>query len=174
MSVKDTLRAFLLKRNRCKEPTGIVPLGKVHKVVTIMNVDDPQYDVCRDTIQAWYRKNNIRGEVFFIDFRKLIEKERLTTSITNTILRKDLDIFGRPKADKMRVLENLKADMVIVLPTFEDSYPLDYLVACCHAGCRVGRTGRGGGIYDIELTPDKEMTQLEFFHAIIVWLEKIQ
>lgn len=174
MSVKDTLRFFLLKRKRCKEPTAIVPLSKVHKVVTIMNVDDPQYDVCRDTIQAWYRKNDIRGEIFFIDFRKLIEKERLTTSITNTILRKDLDILGRPKADKLRVLDSLKADMVIVLPAIDDSYPLDYLVACCHAGCRVGRTGCGGGIYDIELTPDKEMSQLEFFRAVTVWLEKIR
>lgn len=174
MSVKNSLRAFLLKRNRSKGATGIVPLGKVRKVVTVMNVDDPQYDVCRDAIQAWYRKNGIHGEIFFIDFRKLIEQERLTTSITNTILRKDLDMFGRPKADKLRALESLQADMVIVLPTLEDSYPLDYLVACCHAGCRVGRTGCGGGIYDIELTPDREMTQLEFFRAIVVWLEKIQ
>lgn len=174
MSVKETLRSFLLKRNRSKERTGIVSIGKVRKIVTVIDVDDPQYDVCRDAIQSWYRKNNLNGEIFFIDFRKLIDQERLTTSITNTILRKDLDVFGRPKADKIRALDSLKADMVIVLPTLEDSYPIDYLVSCSHAGCRVGRTGCGGGIYDIELTPDREMNQLEFFRAVIGWLEKIQ
>lgn len=173
MSVKDSIRAFLLRRKRCKGETGIIPLSKVRKVVTIMDVDDPQYDVCRDAIQAWYRRNNLHGEIFFLDFRKLIEEERLTTSIANTIILKDLDFLGRPKADKMKALDSLKADLVIVLPTLEDSYPLDYLVACSHAGCRAGRTGSGGGIYDVELTPDKEMTQLEFFRAITVWLEKI-
>ena len=173
MSVKDSIRAFLLKRNRSKETTSIVPLEKVRKVVTIMNVDDPQYDVCRDTIQGWYRKNGIRGEIFFIDFRKLIDKERLTTSITNTILRKELDIFGRPKKDKMRLLDGIKADLVIVLPKMEDNFPLDYLVACSHAGCRVGRCGGDSGIYDIELTPKDEMSQTEFFHAVTEWLELI-
>ena len=104
--VKDMLRRQSLKKNASTEPTGFVPLSKIRSAVAFIDVEDTSFNECKNTLLLFFREHNIKGDIFFFDFRKLTEGERLITSITTTILKKDLNWFGKPSRDRVQLPGN--------------------------------------------------------------------
>ena len=172
MSIKDWLRSRSLKKNRSAVPTGILPLGRVRTALVLVDVEDPSFDECKVAIQNFYRQNGIKGEIFFLDERKLIESERLITSITNTVLRKDIDSLGRPSKEKIDLINSLDADMLISLVD-RDDFTLEYLCACCNARFKIGRRALPGDVLDMVFSGEEGASQLDIFNSIIPWLQKI-
>ena len=113
--VKDIFRKRSLRRHASTVPTGILPLTKIKSYVAIIDVEDPSFDTCKTTIMNYFRGMDINGAVFFQDFRKIGNEDRLITSIQTTITKKDLDWLGRPSKYKMGVLEERAPDVFISL-----------------------------------------------------------
>ena len=95
--VKEMLRRQSLKKNASTEPTGFVPLDKIRSAVAFIDVEDTSFNECKNTLLLFFREHNIKGDIFFFDFRKLTEGERLITSITTTILKKARALQDRPR-----------------------------------------------------------------------------
>jgi hypothetical protein len=102
--VKELLRRHSLKKNASPEPTGFVPLDRIRSAVAFINVEDTSFNECKNILMLFFREHNIKADIFFFDFRKLTEGERLITSITTTILKKDLNWFGKPSKEKVNLM----------------------------------------------------------------------
>ena len=123
MFITDFLRNRALKKHRRQVRTNITPLKDIRTAVTVIDVEDTSFDNCKKDIMAFYRDNGIKGEIFFFDFRKIGDAERLITSITNTVLKKDLNFYGKPAREKLDLMLEAKPDLFISLIN-KDDYPI--------------------------------------------------
>ena len=69
--VKNIFRKRSLKKHASTVPTGILPLSQIKSYVAIIDVEDTSYDRCKSAIMNYFRSMDIRGAVFFQDFRKI-------------------------------------------------------------------------------------------------------
>ena len=173
--IKNLFRRRALKKNASSIPTGILPLREIRSAVALIDVEDPSFDATKAAIQAFYRSYGIKGEIFFLDFRKLREDERLITSIQTTVLKKDLNWFGMPGREKIRLISGQPVDLFLSLVQQADSFPVRFMATACPARCKVGRAGRGDATFDIVIqdNPAKANSQLEIFEEIRALLLKM-
>lgn len=172
-SLKDLFRRHSLRKNASTVPTGIVPMAQVHSAAVFIDVEDPDFDACKRDIQAFFRRYGIKGDIFFFDFRKLTSGERLITSITTTVLRKDLNWYDRPSREKVKLLLDGQPDMFIsLLPG--TPFPLTFMATASQARFKVGREQLP--VFDLVVKDPagKALSQREALQAIIVYLDKIQ
>ena len=123
----------------------------------------------------FFRAHDIKGCVFFQDFRKIGSEDRLITSIQTTITKKDLDWLGRPSRYKMNVLEEQSPDLFISLIKNPD-FSIEYMARTSKARFKIGRQQMSGNLFDLVISdPEgKEVSQLDSFSAIKSYLTKIQ
>lgn len=173
--VKNLMRRQSLKKNASTIPTAITPLGKLHSAVAFIDVEDTSFHDCKNLILNFYRKHNLKGDIFFFDFRKLGEGERLITSITTTILRKDLNWFDKPDKEKVSIMLAGEPDLFISMVD-KDDFPIEFMAKSCRARFKIGRRQLPGDTFDMIFTdrPDKPSSQEEVFRKMEQILEKIQ
>ncbi|MBQ2108660.1 MAG: hypothetical protein II476_01540 [Bacteroidales bacterium] len=166
-SIKDLLRKGVLRKLGGRQESGIIPVSSVRTAVAFIDVKDPSFDECKLKLQAFYRENGIKGEVFFFDFRKIGKGERLITSITTTILARDLDWLGRPVKEKVDHMLGSNPDMFIsLLP--ENCFPLEFMTKCSKAKFKIGRFDMSDDAFDLVVTDPagKTLSQAESFDEI--------
>ena len=173
--VKDLLRRQSLKKNASTEPTGFVPLDKIRSAVAFIDVEDTSFNECKNTLMQFFRDYNIKGDIFFFDFRKLTEGERLITSITTTILQKDLNWFGKPSREKVALMLNGEPDLFISLLPSTD-YPLEFMAKCSRAHFKVGRVQLPGDTFDLVVKDSEgsKLNEADFCKEMIKFLNKIR
>jgi len=171
---QEFLRKRSIKKLHSTIPTGIVPLKDIHSAVIFIDVEDTSFDECKILVQSFLRDYDIKGEIFFFDFRKLGDGERLITSITGTILKKDLNWFGKPSNEKLRLMNVNKPDLFISLINRTD-FTLEVVAACSQARFKIGRQQLPGNIFDmVILDPaDRTLSEAESFKAMRTYLSKI-
>ena len=136
--VKDIFRKSSLKKHASTVPTGILPLSQIKSYVAIIDVEDTTYDTCKSAILNYFRSMDIRGSVFFQDFRKIGSEDRLITSIQTTITKKDLDWLGRPNKYKLGVLDEQNPDLFISLIK-EPDFAIEYMTKTSKARFKIGQ-----------------------------------
>ena len=147
-TLKNWFRRRSLARIDNKVPTALLPLSQIRNALVLIDVEDPSFDACKGAVAAFLRENGIKGTLFFLDFRKIDGNERLITSITNTILRKDVNWYGEPSREKMALLEREAADLLISL-TDRTDFSMEYLVKAVPARFKVGRRQLSGSLFDL-------------------------
>lgn len=173
--IKSFFRKRSLRKNSSTVPTGIVPLSGIRSYVAIIDVEDPSFDACKTAIMNFFRSHNIKGSVFFQDFRKIGSEDRLITSIQTTITKKDLDWIGRPSRYKLNVLEEQAPDLFISLVKNPD-FAIEYMVRTSKAHFKIGRAQMSGNLFDLVISDPagKEISQMDSFTVIKSYLTKIQ
>lgn len=172
--VKDFFRKQALKKYSSTVPTGIIPLSRIKTAVTFIDVEDTSFDTCKTQIMAFYREHNIKGEIFFLDFRKIDNGERLITSIQTTILRRDLDWTGKPNKEKINIMSGNNPDLFISLVRSTD-FPIEFMAKCSQARFKIGRIQLPGNTFDIVLSDheEKPSSEEDIFKEIKNFLVKI-
>lgn len=178
MFITDFLRNRSLKKHRSQIHTNITPLKDIRTAVTFIDVEDTSFDDCKKDIMAFYRENGIKGEIFFFDFRKLSGSERLITSITNTVLKKDLNFYGKPSKEKLDLMLAARPDLFISLIA-KDDYPIQYMATCCEAKFKIGRKQLPGNIFDLvikeqEGSDNHPLPEDEIFKSVKAFLAKVK
>ena len=173
--VKDIFRKSSLKKHASTVPTGILPLSQIKSYVAIIDVEDTTYDTCKSAILNYFRSMDIRGSVFFQDFRKIGSEDRLITSIQTTITKKDLDWLGRPNKYKLGVLDEQNPDLFISLIK-EPDFAIEYMTKTSKARFKIGRKQMDGNLFDLVINDPagKDISQLESWGAIKNFLGKIR
>ena len=173
--VKDLLRRQSLKKNASTEPTGFVPLDKIHSAVAFIDVEDTSFNECKNILMLFFREHNIKGDIFFFDFRKLTEGERLITSITTTILKKDLNWFGKPSREKVDLMLGGEPDLFISLLPFND-FPIEFMATCSRARFKVGRVQLPGNTFDLVMKDSEThpLNEADFCKELIRFMGKIR
>lgn len=173
--VKDMLRRHSLKKNASMEPTGFVPLDRIRSAVAFIDVEDTSFNECKNILMQFFREHNIKGDIFFFDFRKLTEGERLITSITTTILKKDLNWFGKPSREKVALMLNGEPDLFISLLSTVD-YPIEFMAKSSRAHFKVGRVQLPDDTFDLVIKdPEgRSLNEAEFCREMIKFMDKIR
>ena len=164
-----------LKRNASKVETGILPLSEIRSSVAFIDVEDTSFDLCKNRILTFWRDHHIKGEIFFLDFRKLGDGERLITSINGTVLRKDLNWFGRPSDEKMRLLNDPEPDLLISAVR-EKNFAYEFMVTASNARFKIGRKQLPGRVFDVVLLEkeDKILSEADAFANMARLMERFQ
>ena len=176
-SIKDFFRKRALKKFISTEPTSLLPLSDIKTANVVIDVEEPGYDILKDDILAWGRATNIDVNIYFFDFRKLGKDELLLTSINTTIIKRELNWFGMPSADKVGELFREKSDLFISMVANGD-FPIEFVSKCARARFKIGRYPFAGHAYDMimagnaveELRSDSR----KIFSAITEFLKKIE
>ena len=176
-SILDIFRKRKIRKHISSVPTGFIPLDKITTVNVVIDVEEPGFDLLKDEIMAWGKRNGLKVSIYFFDFRKLGKDELLLTSINTTILKKELDWLGTPDFSKAGPLLFEKSDLFISMVD-NGSFPIEFLSKCSKASFKIGRCGFEGHAYDMifsgsqaeESKPDSR----QIFSAITEFLTKIK
>ena len=157
--------------------TGLIPMSEISTVNVVIDVEEPGFDELKDDILAWGRSVNVKVDIYFFDFRRLSKDELLLTSITNTILKRELDWTGMPNPGKITSLINDKCDIFISMID-NGNFPIDFVARCCKARFKIGRHYYEGHPFDMIMkgneTTDLRSESRQIFSAITEFLTKIK
>ena len=172
-ALKEILRSRTI-RSTSGRSTGFLPLGAIHSVIVFVNVEDPSFEECKQTLMAFFRENGLKGEIYYFDLRRIEKEERLLTSIASTILTKDLNWYGKPSHDKISHLMQANPDLLISLLK-EKNYAHDYMVRRSNARFKVGRQQIAGKAFALVLNEheDSRLSEIQAFRNIMEFLHKI-
>jgi hypothetical protein len=173
--VKNFFRRKCLRRYCSDITTGIRPLKDLHSAVAFIDVEDISFDICKESILAFFREKGIKGDIFFFDFRKISNEERLITSIKTTVLKKDLNWFGKPVREKIALMSDKSPDLFISLINSSD-FPICFMASCSHAKFKIGRRQLPGNVFDMVISDpgNRVLSQAESFEAMKSYLDKIK
>lgn len=147
----------------------MLPLGKVRSAVVFIDVEDTSFNQCKESVLTFFRERGIKADIFFFDFRRLSKEERLITSITTTVLRKDLNWYGKPCKEKVNLMLSGQPDLFLSLIA-RPSYALEYMASCSRAHFKVGRYD--APVFDMVFRAEN-LTEDEAFLEIVKLLEKV-
>lgn len=177
----ESILRFFRKRKIRKHisdiPTGILPLSEISTVNVVIDVEEPGFDVLKEDILAWGRKQGIKVNIYFFDFRKLGQEELLLTSITTTIIKKELDWLGTPDLGKLSGLLEEPSDLFISLIE-NGNFPIEFVSRCAKARFKIGRCPFQGHAYDMVIsgspTEDLRSDVRRIFAGMKEFLEKVR
>lgn len=177
----DTIKNFFRQRRIRKYisdvETGLLPMSEISTINVIIDVEEPGFDDLKEDIMAWGRSINAKVSIYFFDFRRLGKDELLLTSITNTLLKRELDWVGMPDLSKITPLLSEKSDLFISMVD-NSLFPIDFLTRCTKARFKIGRREYEGHPFDMVLTggetADLRSDARHIFAAITDFLTKIK
>ena len=167
--LKEYAQRRSLRKGASEVPTGLLSLGKVRSAVVFIDVEDTTFDQCKNAVLSFFRDRGIKADIFFFDFRKLSKEERLITSITTTVLRKDLNWYGRPSREKVALMLSGEPDLFISLVA-QPSFALEYMAASSRARFKVGRYD--APVFDLVFRA-QNLTEHDAFLEIVKILDKV-
>lgn len=177
----ETILNFFRKRRIRKYAsdiqTGLIPMSEISSVNVIIDVEEPGFDDLKDDIMAWGRSIDAKVSIYFFDFRRLGKDELLLTSITNTLLKKELDWVGMPDLTKISPLIEEKSDLLISMVD-NGSFPIDFVARCAKARFKIGRHVYQDNPFDMIIsggdTADLRSDARKIFAAMTDFLTKIR
>lgn len=168
-SIKNYFRRRALKKFSATEPTSLLPMEAVRTAAVILDVEDPEFNECKDDILAFFKPYGVKVDVFFFDFRKLEKNELLLTSIQNTLLRSDLNWYGMPKTGTV-IMGDRSYDLFISM-CGKDEFTNRFTSAMIKAKFKVGILEFPDNIFDMVVSGEGIR---QIFQTIQEYLTKIK
>lgn len=157
--------------------TGLIPMSEIKSVNVVVDVEEPGFDQLKEDVLAWGRTAGVKLNLYFFDFRRLGKDELLLTSITNTLLKKELDWIGMPDLAKVAPLIEEPSDLFISMIDNGD-FPIDFVTRCTKARFKIGRHEYEGHPFNMILsggeTADLRSEARAIFAAITEFITKIR
>lgn len=176
-AIKDFFRKRTLNAHASDTDTVFLPLDKIKTASVLIDAENPSYDILKEKVLAWFKENSIKGEIYYIDFRRLDKKTLLLTSIQTTIIRKDLNWLGVPSMEKIGRLLQEESDLFISL-TDKKYFINTFMSKCAKARFKIGRIPMDNKTYNFVISskPDSPAkdSSLEVFHEITSFISNIK
>ena len=175
--IREYIRKTRIRKYASDIETGLLPLSQVSTVNVVVDVEEPGFDALKEDILAWGRNTGLKVNLYFFDFRRLGKDELLLTSITNTLLKRELDWTGMPDLAKISPLIDSQSDLFISMVDNCD-FPIDFLTRCARARFKIGRHDYEGHPFDMILsggeTAELRSEARQIFAAITEFITKIR
>lgn len=176
-TIKNFFRQRRIRKYISDVETCLLPMSKISTINVIIDVEEPGFDDLKEDIMAWGRSINAKVNIYFFDFRRLGKDELLLTSITNTLLKRELDWVGMPDLSKITPLLTEQSDLFISMVD-NNLFPIDFLTRCTKARFKIGRCEYEDHPFDMVLTggetADLRSDARQIFAAITEFLTKIK
>ena len=175
--IRDFVRRKRIGKYASDVPTGLIPMSEIRTVNVVIDVEEPGFDELKEDILAWGRSSGLKVSIYFFDFRRIGKDELLLTSITNTLLKKELDWTGMPDLTKVGGLIEEKSDLFISMVD-NGNFPIDFLARCSKARFKIGRYAYEGHPFNMIISgnsgTDLRSDAREIFSSATEFLTKIQ
>ena len=175
--IRNYIRRKRIEKYASDVATGLIPISEIKSVNVVVDVEEPGFDQLKEDILAWGRTAGVKLNLYFFDFRRLGKDELLLTSITNTLLKKELDWIGMPDLAKIAPLIDEPSDLFISMIDNGD-FPIDFVTRCTKARFKIGRHGYEGHPFNMILsgseTADLRSESRAIFAAITEFITKIR
>ena len=175
--IRNFVRRKRLEKYTSDIVTGFVPMSEIKSVNVVIDVEEPGFDELKEDILAWGRATGLKVSIYFLDFRRLGKDELLLTSITNTLLKKELDWVGMPDLGKIAPLIDEQSDLFISMVDNGD-FPIDFITRCTKARFKIGRHDYEGHPFNMILsggeTAELRSEAKQIFAAITEFITKIR
>ncbi len=175
--IRNFVRRKRLEKYASDIVTGFVPMSEIKSVNVVIDVEEPGFDELKEDILAWGRATGLKVSIYFLDFRRLGKDELLLTSITNTLLKKELDWVGMPDLGKIAPLIDEQSDLFISMVDNGD-FPIDFITRCTKARFKIGRHDYEGHPFNMILsggeTAELRSEAKQIFAAITEFITKIR
>lgn len=175
--IRNFVRRKRLEKYASDIVTGFVPMSEIKSVNVVIDVEEPGFDELKEDILAWGRATGLKVSIYFLDFRRLGKDELLLTSITNTLLKKELDWVGMPDLGKIAPLIDEQSDLFISMVDSGD-FPIDFITRCTKARFKIGRHDYEGHPFNMILsggeTAELRSEAKQIFAAITEFITKIR
>ena len=175
--IRNFVRKKRIQKYGSNVPTALIPMSQVRTVNVVIDVEEPGFDDLKEDILAWGRSIEAKVNIYFFDFRRLGKDELLLTSITNTILKKELDWVGMPEISKVGPLIYEPSDLFISMVDNHD-FPIEFIARCAKSRFKIGRHDFEGHPFDMVLTggetADLRSEARQIFAAITEFITKIR
>lgn len=175
--IRDYVRRKRIEKYASDVATELIPISEIKSVNVVVDVEEPGFDQLKEDILAWSRTAGVKLNIYFFDFRRLGKDELLLTSITNTLLKKELDWIGMPDLAKIAPLIEEPSDLFISMIDNGD-FPIDFLTRCTKARFKIGRHGYDDHPFNMILsggeTADLRSESRAIFAAITEFITKIR
>ena len=175
--IRNFVRRKRLEKYASDIVTGFVPMSEIKSVNVVIDVEEPGFDELKEDILAWGRATGLKVSIYFLDFRRLGKDELLLTSITNTLLKKELDWVGMPDLGKIAPLIDEQSDLFISMVDNGD-FPIDFITRCTKARFKIGRHDYEGHPFNMILsggeTAELRSEAKQIFAAITDFITKIR
>ena len=173
--IKNIFRRKFIRKTAGKSTSGLLPLSAIRSATVIMDAEDTGCEACKSKVEAFCKSNGIKLTVWFFDFAGKGEDERQTTSLDRTLLKKDLNWWGRPSMETIKTFAAESPDMMISLID-SNHFPVECIAKCSGARFKIGRKRLKDRTFDlvIEDSPSKCFSQEEAFVEITRYLETIR
>lgn len=175
--IKNFIRKKRIAKYSSDVPTALLPMSQIRSAIVVIDVEEPGFDELKEDILAWGRATGVKVNLYFFDFRRLGKDELLLTSITNTLLRKELDWVGMPDPGKIAPLLEEQSDLFISMVD-NSNFPIDFLTRCTKARFKIGRHDYDGHPFNMVLTggetADLRSEARQIFAAITEFITKIR
>ena len=152
-------------------------MSEMRTVNVVIDVEEPGFDELKEDILAWGRSSGLKVSIYFFDFRRIGKGELLLTSITNTLLKKELDWVGTPDMSKIGPLIYEQSDLFISMVDNKD-FPIEFLTRCTRARFKIGRHDYEDHPFNMILsgseTADLRSESRQIFAAITEFIAKIR
>lgn len=174
MLLRRHFRKKSLERDSSRQQTGFIPAGRIKYMAVLLDVEDKDFETCRDNIAGYCRKNGMALNLMYLDLRKYSKKVRPSTDPDATFMKSDLKWYGRPRIKKTALVKNNPCDLYICL-SGKDEFCIEYLSCVAEAKFKIGRTAFRNDPFNITVGGNnRETGQNEIFMAIIDLLAKIE
>lgn len=175
--IRDFVRRKRIGKYVSDVPTGLIPMSEMRTVNVVIDVEEPGFDELKEDILAWGRSSGLKVSIYFFDFRRIGKGELLLTSITNTLLKKELDWVGTPDMSKIGPLIYEQSDLFISMVDNKD-FPIEFLTRCTRARFKIGRHDYEDHPFNMILsgseTADLRSESRQIFAAITEFIAKIR
>lgn len=175
--ITNIIRSKRLKKYANDVKTGLLPMSQISTANVVIDVEEPGFDDLKEDIMAWGRNTGVKVNIYFIDFRRISKDELLLTSITNTILKKELDWIGMPDISKVGPIIYEQSDLFISMVDNHD-FPIEFIARCAKSRFKIGRHGFESHPFDMVLTggetADLRSEARQIFAAITEFITKIR
>ena len=175
--ISNLIRRKRIEKYASDVETALVPMSEIKSANVVIDVEEPGFDELKEDILAWGRTAGVKVNLYFFDFRRLGKDELLLTSITNTLLKKELDWIGMPDLGKIAPLMEEASDLFISMVDNGD-FPIDFVTRCTKARFKIGRRDYEGHPFNMILsggeTADLRSEARQIFAAMTEFITKIR
>ncbi|MCD8207685.1 MAG: hypothetical protein LUD72_07095 [Bacteroidales bacterium] len=141
-----------LKKDASEVQTGFLPLAEIRSAVVVVDGAAEKVEACVEQVERFCGENKIALRLMYIDLRKYNSKTQPPTELGKTLVRRDLNWYGRPNPLRVAQVLSAPADLYVCLCAGGE-YCVRYISAAVQARFKVGPGEYEGDPFNMVVSP---------------------
>ncbi len=141
-----------LKKDASDIHTEFLPLGDIRSAVVVVDGAAGKVEECVEQVEKFCKENKIALRLMYIDLRRYNSKTWPPSDPAKTLVKRDLNWYGRPNPLKVAQILSSPADLYVCLYVGEE-YCVRYISSSVRARFKVGPSEYRNDPFNIVVSP---------------------